>query len=254
MFRRRRRDPSDADQPDIDDVGPGAGDEDDADDGADAGTQADTSAAADRSGGPFDVSEVDDDGITRLDLGGLRVPGVEGMELRLDLDETAERVMSVTVVDGRSGMQLMAFAAPRTQGIWDDVREEIRANLAAGGTVDVVNGPFGPEVRSTVVAEGPQGQSQMQPVRFVGIDGPRWFLRALFTGAAARDAAAAEVLEQVLRATVVVRGVEAMAPGDQLPLQVPEQVPEGMARQGAEGQERPPLSMPERGPEITETR
>jgi hypothetical protein len=210
---------------------------------------------ADRTNGPYDVSEAPDDGITRLDLGGMLVPGAEGMELRLDLDETAENVMAVTVVDGQSSMQLMAFAAPRTDGIWDDVREEIRVNLASSGPVDSVDGEFGRELRASVVVAGPQGQSLMQPVRFVGIDGPRWFLRALFSGAAARETAAAESLEQVLRAVVVVRGTDPMAPGDQLRLVVPGEVPDGMAKQAdAVNPDRPPLSMPERGPEITEIR
>ena len=42
--------------------------------------------------------------------------------------------MAVTVVTGDSAMQLMAFAAPRTEGIWDDVRGEIRNNLAGNGS------------------------------------------------------------------------------------------------------------------------
>jgi hypothetical protein len=214
----------------------------------------------DRSAGPYDVTEVTDDGLTRLDLGGLRVPGADGMQLRVELDETGENVVAVTVIDGESSMQLMAFAAPRTDGIWDGVREEIRANLAAGGPVDVVDTELGRELRANVPVAGPQGQSMMQPVRFVGIDGPRWFLRALFTGAASRDAAAAAGLESVLRSVVVLRGSDPMAPGDPLELRVPEVVPEGMSRGGSvedaqDAQDgRPPLTMPERGPEITEIR
>ena len=214
----------------------------------------------DRSGGPFDLSELPEDGITRLDLGGVLIPGADGMQLRLESDDTGENIIAVTVLDGDSTMQLMAFAAPRTDGIWDEVREEIRANLASGGLVDVIETDFGQELRATISVAGPQGQSAMQPVRFVGIDGPRWFLRALFGGAAARDRKAASGLESVLRATVVVRGSDPMAPGDQLPLHLPTALPEGMARAGEddsdadEGSDRPPLTMPERGPEITEIR
>ena len=92
----------------------------------------------------------------------------------------------------------------------------------------------------------------MQPVRFIGIDGPRWFVRALFGGAAARDHDAAVPLEAVLRATVVVRGTDPMAPGDPLGLHVPGELPEGLSRSA--DTERAPLGMPERGPEITEIR
>ena len=211
-----------------------------------------------RSNGPYDVTEVPDDGLARLDLGGLQVPGVEGMELRLEVDEEADQVVAVSVVTADSAVQLMVFAAPRTDGIWDDVRGEIRANLAGSGLVDEVNGNFGRELHATLTVAGDNGKSVMQPVRFVGVDGPRWFVRGLFSGAAARETAAAAPLEAVLRACVVVRGNDPMAPGDPLPLHVPTEVPEGMAQRdepdGSDGSGRRKLPPPERGPEITEIR
>jgi hypothetical protein len=248
VFRRRRNDQNDP-EPEA-----GLGDVESTESDDSEGTTGEDGAArtVDRAQGPFDASEVPDDGISRLDLGGMLVPGAEGMELRLELDEAAESVVAVTIVDGSSSMQLMAFAAPRTDGIWDDVREEIRVNLASQGPVDVVDGRYGPELHASIPVAGPQGQQQIQAVRFIGIDGPRWFLRALVAGAAARDAAAAATLEAVLRAVVVVRGNDPMAPGDQLPLSVPETVPEGMERSAEGG--RTTLPLPERGPEITEIR
>ncbi len=61
----------------------------------------------------------------------------------------------------------------------------------------------------------------MRPIRFVGVDGPRWFLRGLFAGAAAADPAAAAPLEAVLREVVVVRGDHPMPPRDLLELRLP---------------------------------
>ncbi len=244
MFRRRRADKTEPDAV-VDDV------ETDLDD--ETGDQAEAAPApVDRSNGPYDVTEAPDDGVTRLDLGGLRVAGADGMELRLDVDENTHAVQAVTVVNGTSAVQLTVFAAPRHEGIWDDVRNEIRANLAASGVVDEVDGIFGRELRASLPVTGAQGQSVMQPVRFVGVDGPRWFLRGLFSGPAARDSAVAAPLEAVLRAAVVVRGTDPMAPGDPLPLQVPTEVPEGMSKN--EGADRQTLPPPERGPEITEIR
>lgn len=250
MFRRRRHDQSGSEQPPEAAVDPELDAAEDASDEDDEGSG--TATAVGRSGGPYDVDEAPEDGLTRLDLGALRVPGAEGMELRLELDETGEVVQAVSVVHGDSAMQLMAFAAPRTEGIWDDVREEIRKSLASQGLVDQVDTDLGRELHAALTVVGPQGQSAMQPVRFVGIDGPRWFVRALFSGRAARDRDAAAGLEAVLRAVVVVRGTDPMAPGDPLALHVPGSVPEGMSRTTDDG--RAPLSMPERGPEITEIR
>ncbi len=248
MFRRRNKD-----QPDVEPDSAAGSDDviDESDDDAEL-----AAPTVVRPVGPYDESEVPEDGITRLDLGGLRVPGAEGMELRLELDEAGEVVQAVTVVHGDSTMQLMAFAAPRTEGIWDDVREEIRKSLASQGLVDQVSTEWGTELHATLTVTNPQGQSVMQPVRFVGIDGPRWFVRALFGGRAAREAEAAAGLEAVLRACVVVRGTDPMAPGDPLELRVPGEVPEGISRNSEPEapDERPPLTMPARGPEITEIR
>jgi hypothetical protein len=255
VFRRRKADPSvDASEPEVDVADDGATAVDDSE-GADDTDGRSTIAPVDRSSGPYDLTEEPEDGLTRLDLGGLRVPGVDGMELRLEVDEAAEQVVAITVAHAESAMQLTAFAAPRVDGIWDEVREEIRGSLAGSGLVEEVDGPLGRELHATLTLTGPAGQTVMQPVRFVGVDGPRWFLRALFSGAAAREADAAAPLEAVLRATVVVRGSDPMAPGDPLPLNVPTEVPEGISRNEADEDEvraRKGLAAPKRGPEITE--
>ena len=64
-----------------------------------------------------------------------------------------------------------------------------------------------------VPAEPGQPASGMRLVRFVGVDGPRWFLRGLFTGPAADGGEQAELLEEVLRDVVVVRGEHPVPPG-----------------------------------------
>ena len=129
------------------------------------------------------------------------------------------QVVAVTVVTGDSAVQLMVFAAPRTEGIWDDVRGEIRANLAGSGLVDEVDGRLRPRAaRHAHRDRRPDGKSMMQPVRFVGVDGPRWFLRGLFSGARRpRDRPRPRRSRPSLRACVVVRGSDPMAPGDPLP-------------------------------------
>ena len=259
MFRRRKAEP--ADTPDTD--APPA-EEAQVPAGPDP-VLTPPASAFDRSAGPWDESEAPEDDLARLDLGPLRIPALEGMELRLDVDQEAGQVVSVTVVAGQSSMQLTVFAAPRVEGIWDDVRREIAGSISSsGGTVDALSGTLGEELNATVPQDPSKRGSALVPVRFVGVDGPRWFLRGLLTGPAARDAGVAESLEVVFRGVVVVRGTDPMAPGDVLVLQVPSEVPAGMQRGDRSAgsaatsddaeQDRQPLSPPSRGPEITEIR
>ena len=189
-----------------------------------------------RRGGPFDRSEVQ--GLEgRLDLGALWLTGVPGMELRLEVEEESQNVVGVTAVLGESAVQLQAFAAPRTEGIWDDIRTEIAASITSqGGTADKTSGPLGAELQAQMPGQGPDGRTVFSPVRFVGVDGPRWFLRAVLSGQAAIDESAASTLLDVVKATVVVRGDEAMAPRELLALRLPDQVdPDSMPADGSEG-------------------
>ena len=64
-----------------------------------------------RPDGPWDSSEVSNPGEGRVDLGGLFVPGVEGMELRVEV--AGDAIVAATVVLRDSAVQLQAFAAPR---------------------------------------------------------------------------------------------------------------------------------------------
>lgn len=210
--------------------------------------------------GPYDLADVpEDDERPRLDLGGLRVPLAEELEIRVDVSPEGH-VMSAVAVHRGSQMQINAFAAPRREGIWDDVRVEIRNSLVndQGGTAEEADGPFGRELRARI----PSGQpGQLTPARFIGADGPRWFVRGLITGPAATDPAQAAALEETFRNVVVVRGNEAMAPRDALPLKLPREAAEqaAAAQAAAEGDaegrfQGGDFNPFERGPEITETR
>ena len=136
--------------------------------------------------GPYDERDAPDDDVQRVDLGALRVPVVEGFDVRLDIDE-AQQVISATLANEDGTMQLGVFAAPRNEGIWDEVRAEIAESLGTPrkSAATEKDGPFGTELHGTVPAEGAGG---LVPVRFIGVDGPRWFLRALLAGPVATDA------------------------------------------------------------------
>jgi hypothetical protein len=194
--------------------------------------------------GPWDETDVPDDGVERVDLGALRIPAIPGMELRLEVG-AQQQVAGASLVLGESTLSVAAFAAPRAGGIWDDVRTEIaRGASGQGGSLKEVDGPFGTELRGTVTAMA-QGAGQggaaaplRLPARFLGVDGPRWFLRGTVIGPAGAGGAAAAAVDDAFRAIVVVRGNEPMPVRDPLPLVLPPQAAQQLAAdEGAESPE-----------------
>jgi Protein of unknown function (DUF3710) len=174
----------------------------------------------DETTGPYDVRDAPDDDVERVDLGALRVP-VSDLELRVDVDE-AGTALSATLVQTGGQVQLGLFAAPRTEGIWDEVRQEIRASIGQQrGTVQEVEGVFGVELTGTI-----PGDSGVAKVRFVGVDGPRWFLRAMLVGAPATDPTLAKRFNQLIRDIVIVRGAEPYPVRDPIPLTLPAEIAE----------------------------
>ena len=168
-----------------------------------------------RVAGPWDVTEVD--GVdTRMDFGSLWIRGVDGLQVQAQMDDATKVVGLITLTLGSGAVQLQVFAAPRTAGLWDDVRSQLASSVSSqGGVIEEGEGEFGVELRGRV-----PGQGGLQPVRFVGVDGPRWFLRGLFLGDAAPVGGSPE-LEGVFRVIVVNRGIEAMAPGEALMMTLP---------------------------------
>jgi hypothetical protein len=168
-----------------------------------------------RAFGPYDVTEAPR-GQELLDLGALRIPAVAGVEVHLQAGPEGQ-IQQVQLAHGGSRLQVAAFAAPRTEGIWDEIRETLRAALVAGGSKPAeVEGEYGAELTARI-AEG--GNSV--DVRHIGIDGPRWFVHAVYIGSAAVDPERAGPLRDVLRGLVVDRGVEARPVSEGLPLRLP---------------------------------
>ena len=209
-------------------TGPAGGDdavEATAEDSVDSGATDDTGTPAGRGEGPYDSGEVDASVLEaedRIDLGALVITGLPGMELRLQVDEQSGDVQAILLVLEDSALELRAFAAPKSSGIWSEVRREIAAEATRmGGTASETEGPFGTELVLVVPVEDPGGQIFSQTSRVIGIDGPRWLLRATVLGRAAVEPEAAPPMEQALRNVIVVRGSEPMAPRESLALRLP---------------------------------
>jgi hypothetical protein len=204
-------------------------------------------------GGPWDIAD-NYPAAERIDCGSLLVPMREDFDVQINVAE--EQGAWVAVVHEESGLQLQAFAAPRSGGLWDEVRHEIAANIAeSGGSCSETYGPFGTELAAQVSVSAEGEPAEPQPVRFLGFDGPRWFLRGVISGPAASDQEQAAPFNSLFGDVVVVRGDYPAPPREQLEIRLPEE-----ARRAIEEQmeaEHPDWYLPDpftRGPEITETR
>ncbi|QIK76334.1 DUF3710 domain-containing protein [Nocardioides piscis] len=176
-----------------------------------------------RTGGPFDESQVADDGIERVDLGSLLIaPGER--ELRLQVDEKSGVVQSVMLAAQDGALEMQAFAAPRNGDLWSTVRPQIAADITGrGGQAEEREGPFGPELFCQVPTQMPDGTVTLQPARILGVNGERWLLRASFRGRPAVEPDGAQDWEDALAQVVVRRGAGAMAVGEPLPAILPDQ-------------------------------
>ena len=180
-------------------------------------------APTDRStSGPFDTSEI---GLLTpyLDFGAVRIAPKAGVLIRADIDDNTKRVVAITLeIDGHR-IQLQAFAASKTDGIWGSALDSIESAIAAqGGKAERITGLLGPEIRASVpVSEN--GKTGFRESRFIGVDGPRWFLRGVLSGPELYSQTRYEQLIELFRSVGVNRGETPMPPGDLLPLSIPVQ-------------------------------
>lgn len=181
------------------------------------------SAPADRAtAGPLDEAEAN---AVRpyVDLGGVKILPRDGLQLRLEVEEGSNRVVAVGLDYAGSTLQVQPFAAPRSTGLWHEIRHQIADQIAKqGGTTKLTIGPFGPELLAEIPAAAPGQPGTKRLARFVGVDGPRWFLRGVIAGEGAVNPDAATKIEELFRSVVVVRGTTPMPPRDLIPLNMPQ--------------------------------
>ena len=260
MFRRRRRDVEDAErlEPgyDTDDGAEYYGDPDEPEEYEDD-DDLEPQAPAASGTGPWDAAERYPQR-ERVDFGSLLVPGGDEFEIRINMTDASTGV-SIDILrgdpaHGGSAMQLQAFAAPKSSGLWDEVRQEIAEEVAkSGGHSEETEGPYGTELQAMVGTSG--RRQQLEPSRFLGVDGPRWFLRGVISGPAASHPELARPFEDLFADVVVVRGDHPAPPRELLLLRLPEDAQKALAEQASQEPAAAAYPSPfERGPEITETR
>ena len=172
--------------------------------------------------GPFDIDDAPQE-IEYLDLGALKIPIVDDVQVQLSFDQSINRGVGVSIVLKNSIADIQLFARAKDEYLWPEFRTELTDALTGQGIEqEVVMGTFGPEVRAVMPLTDPEGSNVLQSVRFVGIDGNRWFLRVAISGAAAVAENEIDEMDHVISQIVVDRGSDPMAPGELMTLDVPE--------------------------------
>ncbi|MGP9782768.1 hypothetical protein CQ010_03085 [Arthrobacter sp. MYb211] len=196
--------------------------------------------------GPFDISDVPETD-SYLDFGSILVKPIPGMKVRMDIEQANQRVVAVSLEIAESRVQLMAFASSKSASLWPGIREKITGDIhGQKGEIFTREGEYGEELLAKVPQQLPDGRAGHVALRFVGVDGPRWFLRAVVGGAAIADEEATQIVDELLRSVVINRGDKPLPPAELLPLNVPSN-----ASTRVETPE-PEITRPERGPEITQ--
>ncbi|MCL2782562.1 MAG: DUF3710 domain-containing protein [Propionibacteriaceae bacterium] len=181
-----------------------------------------------REDGPFDITEVDldADDVQRLDFGSLIVTPFDGMKMQMQVNEATEQVQALLVVAEQSAIEVALFAAPLRSSMLPEVRDEMRdATHAAGGTMTLVEGPLGTEVRRKLPAPESEGRKGFQPSRTWLVQGPRWLLRGVLMGQSALTDSVtkgeAQLLFEFFCNLVVRRGDTPRVPGELIGLDIP---------------------------------
>ncbi|MUL43536.1 DUF3710 domain-containing protein [Streptomonospora sp. PA3] len=192
-----------------------------------------------RADGPWDAGEEAPE-VQRMDLGSVRIPVRAGIEIQVNVAPQQNRIIGVTLRTQRSALQVQPYAAPKSSGIWAEMREELRSQVTSqGGKVEDFDGTFGPELRAVVPVAGKkddQGRQLGERVRFIGVDGPRWVLHGVIRGEGASKPQAMAEIEELFQQIVVVRGDNPAPPREMLPIVVPQEIQQQMAQAAAQRQ------------------
>ena len=167
--------------------------------------------------GPHDASEVIST-LGYLSFGSILMPTIEGVSVRVEVDEATNDVIAVSFEHEGSVLQVSVFSAAKSEDLWPEIYQQlINTITSTGGVVLETIGGLGKQLDTKLVTDG-----EVREIRFIGYDGPRWFLRGAITGPALTDTNAAINMEDIFRSLVIDRGNLPLPPREPLPLRVPE--------------------------------
>ena len=167
--------------------------------------------------GPFDITELIQVRPS-IDFGAIQLPMRDDVVYKLEVEEATNRIVAITVEHKGSMLQLQAFSAPAAEGVWHDIRSALEQSITSqGGNTESVIGPLGPELNAQIPLQG--GGDRL--AKFIGVDGPKWFLRGVISGLALGDTLAMSYMIEIFRSVAVVRGSSPMPPKELLDLVAP---------------------------------
>ncbi|MEH0146260.1 DUF3710 domain-containing protein [Corynebacterium sp. Q4381] len=187
--------------------------------------------------GPFDgdTVNIDDFDFTdfsdaTLNLGSVRVPMPKGTQVQVEMGDQGPKMVHIVTQHGR--FTPVAFAAPRTGGLWEESAEEIGEGMRNEGMpMHYEEGPWGMEV----VGTGSNGV-----IRIIGVEGPRWLYRVTLAAPTGREDAMAQLGREIIARSFVYRGEDPVLAGNSLPVVLPQQlaaqVQQAVQARAAQGQ------------------
>jgi hypothetical protein len=170
-----------------------------------------------QSAGPFDITELVQ---VRpiIDFGAIQLPLRDDVVYKLEVEEATSKIVALTVEHNGSALQLQAFSAPASDGVWHEIRSSLgQSILAQNGRTEQVVGPLGPELNAQI----PNVDGGFRLAKFIGVDGPKWFLRGVISGLALGDVLSMSHVIDIFRSVAVVRGSQPMPPKELLELVAP---------------------------------
>ena len=170
-----------------------------------------------QSAGPFDITELVQVRPS-IDFGAIQLPLRDDVVYKLEVEEATSKIVALTVEHNGSALQLQAFSAPASDGVWHEIRSSLEQSiLAQNGRTEQVVGPLGPELNAQI----PNVDGGFRLAKFIGVDGPKWFLRGVISGLALGDVLSMSHVIDIFRSVAVVRGGQPMPPKELLELVAP---------------------------------
>ena len=204
--------------------------------------------AVNGSTGPFDGDNVNiedfdftDFSNATLSLGSIKIPFPKEAQVQVEMGEQGPKMVHIVTRHGR--ITPVAFAAPRSGGLWEESAEEIAEGMRNEDMpVRFEQGPWGKEIIGT----GTNGV-----IRIIGVEGPRWLYRVTLAAPTGREDDMAKLGREVVARSFVYRGNDPILAGNSLPVTLPkqlaQQVQQAVEQRAQQGQQSAQGSAPQAG-------